>query len=244
MTQYTYQERFKTLQGVFDEHTNRALFELQSRGVFDELQSPWKVGKESNVFLASRKDVNVNAGRSQSSKVIVKIYRVQNCDFKRMFSYIRQDPRYAWLQNKRRQIIFAWVQREYRNLMKASSAGVSVPKVLSFKDNIIVEEMIGDTQPAPVLKDAYPQNTSAFFREVLLQMRKLYGVGIVHGDLSAFNILNFREKPYLIDFSQATMLKSPNAQELLERDVKNICQFFVKLGVKADPGELREKIVT
>ncbi len=233
MTTFTYQERFRTLKGVFDEHTNRALFELHSRNVFEELQSPWEVGKESNVFLASK----------GGGKVIVKIYRVQNCDFKRMFGYIRQDPRYAWLQNKRRQIIFSWAQREYRNLLKASSAGVSVPKVLSFKDNIIVEEMIGDTQPAPALQDAHPEKAPAFFKEVVAEMCKLHKGGIVHGDLSSFNILNWKEKPYLIDFSQATVLKSPNAQELLERDVRNVCRFFRKCGVKAEEKEVMAKIM-
>lgn len=246
MTTFTYQERFKTLKGVFDEHTNRALFELHSRNVFEELQSPWKVGKESNVFLASKTENERESEESKDEKgekkVIVKIYRVQNCDFKRMFGYIRQDPRYSWLQNKRRQIIFSWAQREYRNLMKASAAGVRVPKILAFKDNIIVEEMIGEGQPAPTLKDAYPENAGAFFNEVLLQMKKLHAAGLVHGDLSAFNILNWKEKPYLIDFSQATMLKAPNARELLERDVKNICQFFGKIGVKKETETILQEI--
>ena len=86
MTQFTYQERFKTLQGVFDEFTIRNLFELESKKIFEELVSPLKVGKESNVFIAKK-------GRQ---KLIVKIYRVQNCDFNKMFHYIRQDPRYEY----------------------------------------------------------------------------------------------------------------------------------------------------
>lgn len=234
MATSTYQERFRTMKGVFDEHTNRVLFELQSRNAFDELQSPWMVGKESNVFLAKKGE----------GKVIVKIYRVQNCDFTKMYQYIRQDPRYDYLKGKRRDIIFAWVQREYKNLLLAQRAGVRSPTPIAFMDNILVEEMIGDDEPALQLKDAHPGTPATFFREVVENMKKLYQAGLIHGDLSSFNILNWKEMPYFIDFSQATLVKAPNSQELLERDVKNIVQFFRKCGVKAEAEKILEQITT
>ncbi len=218
------QERFITRKGVFDEFTNRNLFELQSRGKFDKLLSPIFVGKESNVFLAER----------DSKKVIVKIYRIQTCDFNKMYDYIRKDLRYENLRKKKREIIFAWTQREYKNLLKAEKAQINVPKALAWKYNILVEEMIGEEVPAPNLKDAYPQNPQKFFTEIIKQMALLYKNGLIHGDLSAFNILNHNEKPYLIDFSQATLVRTPNSEELLERDLKNILQFFSKLGIKTD----------
>ena len=84
MVTLTYQERFKTIKGVFDEFTNRTLFILQKKGCFDKLVSPIAIGKESNVFLASRND----------SQVIVKIYRIQNANFSKMFSYIKKNPPY------------------------------------------------------------------------------------------------------------------------------------------------------
>ncbi len=232
MTQFTYQERFRTMKSVFDEFTNRTLFELESRNHFEEMVSPLKVGKESNVFLAKK-------GKKQ---VIVKIYRVQACDFKRMFEYIRQDPRFQYLQQHRRAIIIAWVQREYKNLMKAYHAGVRVPKPLAVMNNILVEEMIGDEEPALPVKDTRPEHPGEFFDLVINEMKKLYRKGLIHGDLSSFNILNYNEVPYFIDFSQATMLKAPNSQELLERDVKNVCQFFRKVGVKADEREILKEI--
>src|SRR3989344_3667387 len=117
MTTLTSQERFKTEKGVFDEFTHRNLFELESRGVFDKLLSPYKIGKESNVFIAQRKN----------KKCIVKIYRQQNYDFKRMYKYIRVDPRYEYLMQRRREIIFAWTQREYKNLLRAQKAGIHAP---------------------------------------------------------------------------------------------------------------------
>ena len=232
MTTFQYQERFKTARGVFDEFTNRNLFELESRGVFDTLVSPFEVGKESNVFIAKK-------GKQH---LIVKIYRVQNCDFKRMYDYIRKDVRYEYLKKHRRDIIFAWVQREYKNLFRAQQAHVAVPQPLAWKYNLLVESMIGEEMPAPTLKDALPANPLEFFKLVVEEMKKLYKGGLIHGDLSSFNILNHNEKPYLIDFSQATLVKTPNAEELLERDVNNILKFFAKLGVKADKDETIQKI--
>lgn len=234
MVTLKYQERFKTLKSVFDEFTSRSLFELQSRGVFEEPLSPFKVGKESNIFLASK----------DSRKIIVKIYRVQNCDFKRMFAYIGQDPRYIGLKKKRREIIFAWAQREYKNLLRAEKAGINSPKALAFRNNIVVEEMIGEKEPAPALKDTYPQDTYRFFREIIKQIRKLYQEGLIHGDLSSFNILNFNEQPYFIDFSQATLVRTPNSKELLERDMKNIVEFFGKLGVKTSVKKELRRVIT
>ena len=232
MVTLTYQERFKTFQGVFDEHTERNLFELQSKGIFDELLSPLKIGKESNVFIAVK----------DNRKIIVKIYRVQNCDFKRMYGYIRQDPRYSYLKHHRRQIIFAWTQREFRNLKYAEKAGINAPKPLAFCDNIIIEEMIGDKDPAPPLKDVYPKNPRKCFDEVITSIKKLYQQGLIHGDLSAFNILIDKEKPYFIDFSQATVVKTPNSQELMQRDIKNMVTFFKKLGVERKAEEIIKEV--
>lgn len=233
MTQFTYQERFKTIKGVFDELTNRNLFVLQSKGIFDELVSPLKVGKESNVFVAAKKG---------TKKVIVKIYHLQNSNFNKMYDYIRKDTRYLHLRNKRREIIFAWTQREFRNLKHAEKAGIKAPQALAFKDNILVEEFVGDQEAAPPLKDAYPKDAKKFFKEVVLAMRKLYQEGLIHGDLSSFNILNFNEAPYLIDFSQATTIKTPNSEELLLRDIGNICKFFKKLGVDCEEKEVFREI--
>jgi len=232
MTQYTYQERFKTDKGVFDEFTHRNLFELQSRDFFESLLSPLKVGKESNVFLAKR----------GKTILVVKIYRLQNCDFNKMYDYIRKDPRYEYLKKHRRDIIFAWTQREYRNLTKAHELGIKVPKVITWLHNILLEEFIGDEQAAPQLKDAIPKDPQKFFNQIIKNITTLYKGGLIHGDLSAFNILNYKEKPYFIDFSQSTVTKTPNAEELLQRDLTNIVQFFKKLGIKADADQLLQKI--
>ena len=76
-----------------------------------------------------------------------------------------------------------------------------------------------------------------------MRLRKLYKAGLIHADLSQFNILNYKEKPVFIDMSQATPLEDPNAMKYLERDIKNICNFFKKRGVNAKSEDIRQKIV-
>jgi len=74
-------EDFKTMHNVFDEFTNRNLFKLISQGHFRGLESPISIGKESNVFSALTKD---------DRRVMVKIYRLETCDFNRMYDYIKE----------------------------------------------------------------------------------------------------------------------------------------------------------
>lgn len=224
-------EKFKTMHNVFDEFTNLTIFKLISEGYFEGLESPVSIGKEANIFSAKRKD---------NSRVMVKIYRLETCDFNRMYDYIKEDPRYADIKGKKRKIIFLWVQREYRNLLKAREANVNVPTPLTFKNNVLVLEFIGKGETiSSRLTVEPPKNPKEFFNKVIENIKKLYKIGLVHADLSAFNILNNNEEPVFIDFSQATTLNNSRAEEFLRRDVKNICTYFKKLGLRLD----EEKVI-
>lgn len=227
-------EKFKTYKGVFDEKTLRGLFKLESEGYFEELKSPISIGKESNVFSALRKD---------GSYAILKVYRVNNADFKRMYRYIGTDPRFKGLSNQRRKVISAWAQREYRNLLVAREAGANVPTPFAVKDNILVMEIIGNNEKAaPRLKDAIPKNMKAFCNELIKNLKLFYKAGFIHGDLSEFNILNYNDKPYIIDLSHGVRLDYPNADELLERDIKNLERYFGKFNIKLDVKKLLGEI--
>src|SRR3989338_7222999 len=113
-------------------------------------------------------------------------------------------------------------------------ANVNVPLPIVNMHNITVMQMIGNNGPAPKLKDRIPEQPEEFLKSIINNMKKLHKGGLVHGDLSEFNILNNNEKPYFIDFSQSTTIKSNNADDLLERDCKNIARFFKKLKIEAD----------
>jgi len=226
-------EKFKTYGNVFDEFTLRTLEKLRTENHFDELESTIAVGKEANLFSA----------KQGNGRVMVKIYRINACDFNKMYDYIKEDPRYQNLKGKKRQIIFSWVQREFRNLMKAREAGVTVPLPITFKNNVLVLELIGDKDSlAPQLKNKKPKHAEEFLNKIIENMKKMYKAGLVHADLSPFNILNLNEKPVFIDFSQATTSKNQRAEEFLQRDSKIIAQFFKKLGLKVSGEEIIKEI--
>ena len=216
-------EKFKIYKNVFDEFTLKTIFKLKEH--FDELIIPIRIGKESNIFLAETKD---------KEHIIVKIYRLASCNFNKMYSYIKSDPRFMSIKNRRRSVIFRWVQREYRNLLIARER-INVPKPITFLNNVLVMESIGGDSPASQLKDQWPANPEEFAKKTILFIRELAALGLVHGDLSEFNILNYNQKPYFIDFSQGTSMDDPNATEYLKRDLENISRFFKKLKVNINP---------
>ncbi|MFT4326086.1 MAG: serine protein kinase RIO [Candidatus Woesearchaeota archaeon] len=224
-------EAWKTYANVFDAFTMRNLTWLEAQGTFDRLTQAIEVGKEANVFVAE----------SESGKVIVKIYRLENCNFNKMFEYLKGDPRFPSLKPRRREIVFAWTLREYRNILVARNAHVNVPTPIIQHKNILVEEFIGEDSAAPKLKDVgFDDKTIATcFKDTMKELRKLWHkAGIVHGDLSGFNILYHNNKPVIIDFSQATSIKDSRAREYLERDAKNLATFFTKRGFDCTADEI------
>ena len=127
--------------------------------------------------------------------------------------------------------------------MLAREAGIVVPLPITFQNNVLLLEFIGrGDEIAPKLKDKIPKDKKKFFEDIMDNLKKLYQAGIVHADISGFNILNFEENPVFIDMSQATTLKHPDAERYLKRDVKNLCAFFKKYKVDVDEEETLKKI--
>lgn len=227
-------EKWKVYGNVFDNYTFRLLFKLTSENHIESLKSPVSIGKEANVFTAKTLD---------NKDLIVKIYRLESCNFNKMYDYIKSDARFENLKRQRRKVIFAWVMREYQNLMKARDAGVNVPRPITVKHHILVLEMIGDKTPAPKLKDINRDDKGEVAEKILLNMKKMYTAGLVHGDLSEYNILIHNATPYFIDFSQGTTKRDPNYDEYWERDIKNVSKFMTnKLHLKISEDDIKRKI--
>jgi RIO kinase 1 len=225
-------EEWKVHGNVFSEFTNRALFKLMSEGHMEGLKSPVKIGKEANIFTAETKDHTL---------IIAKIYRLESCNFNKMYSYLAADNRFKNLKKGKRNVVFAWAGREYRNLLLAREV-IKVPTPIAIKDNILLMEFIGHKEPAPALNKSEVKNPKKFFDQVIETMRKLYQIGLVHGDLSEYNILNHDQSPVFIDFSQAVTLDSPNSKEWLERDIENICRYFSR-AIAVDVDMVKKKIM-
>ncbi len=234
-------ERWKVYGNVFDAFTISDLIKLSKQRHYDELISPVSIGKEANIFSAKKKEEGVDTYR------IVKIYRLEACNFNKMYDYIKHDPRYFNIKKQNRQIIFLWVQREYRNIMKAWEAGVKVPKPIALKHHVIVMQMIGNErtgEAAQRLKQQSAKNPEDFFEKLIKNVALLYQKAkLVHGDLSEYNILNWKETPVIIDMSQSTPIDAVNAEELLERDIRNMVKYFGKYWMHITADELRKRIV-
>ncbi len=216
----------KISEGVFDRSTLMSLYKASRAGYFDELQGIISTGKESNVYYGFRGDM----------EVAVKIYAVEASDFKNMEKYIVGDHRFGGWRN-RRQLIYMWAQKEFRNLGRLYPK-VRCPRPVGVVNNILVMGFMGEGGvAAPRLKDLPPEDPLDCFRKVTRDMRRMYGAGIVHADLSEYNILNWGD-PYIIDLSTGVVLDHPLADEFLGRDVKNICKYFSGLGVKREEGDV------
>ena len=222
-------EKFKTYGDVFDNFTVRLLFKLSSQGHFvEDSLSPLFIGKESNVFTAMTEE---------KTKVVIKIYRLETCDFNRMYEYIRLDPRFEGMARRRRMVVFTWAKREYRNLLKLRES-IRVPTPIACDQNILIMEMIGTDSPAPKLKDVALEDPQLMFDKVIASLKKMYFAGYVHGDLSEFNILVWDGEPVFIDFSQTMPSDANQADEFFARDVRNLCRFFKKHRIQTDPEQL------
>ncbi|WP_198324664.1 serine protein kinase RIO [Methanopyrus sp. KOL6] len=220
-------EDLKVEEEVFDQYTLMTLYELSRRGYIDGLMGFVKTGKEANVVRGIRGD----------ELVAVKIYRVATSDFRRMWRYIRGDPRFENIGRKRHRIVYAWAEKEFKNLTRAYGAGVRCPEPIAHLNNVLIMKFIGDDEgnPYPLMKDNPPEEEYAedVFSNILDDYRRMYRKAeIVHGDLSEYNILYRGEGDYvIIDFSQGVVLDHPIAEELLIRDLRNLIRFFERLRV-------------
>jgi len=125
-----------------------------------------------------------------------------------------------------------WVKREYYLLKKLFQKGANLPKVFDYNSNSIIMEYLGTVNlAAPLIKDIdfSPKLAKMTFEEIIKSIKIFLKNGIVHADLSEFNILWWQNKPFIIDFPQAVDIRNnQNYEILLKRDIENIVSFFSK----------------
>ncbi len=215
-------EMRKVVERVFDSSTLLTLYRMVNRGSIDRFGGAVSTGKEAHVFRALNRE---------GEYVAVKIYRVATSDFKNMYRYLVADPRFRGIHRDRRQVVYAWASREYKNLQRAGEAGVSSPRALDYEKNVLVMEFLGkEGLPYPRMKDVPPKDPERTFRKLLREVELLYREArLVHADLSEYNVL-LSPDPLLIDFSLGTDVSSPMAEEFLRRDLSNLSRFFRKQG--------------
>lgn len=219
----------KLLDEFFDHATLITISRLISRGAFAALDFPISTGKEGGVFRATTAD----------GFRAVKVYRVGNTVFRRLPPYVLEDlKREASLSNFAR-LVTAWTRREHTILGRLADAEVRAPHPFGHARNVLVMEFIGtDGLPAPRLQSAVVGDPTAFCADLVGQIRRMVArAGLVHGDLSPYNVLLQEERPVLIDVAQSIPVAHPAARGLLERDCTNFAKYLMRLGVETSPEE-------
>ena len=205
-------------------------------------------GKEATVYLCQ--------GRHGGELLAAKIYRA------RRFRAFANESQYLDLEAVRdkrlRKAIkqrskkgkrvshHMWVDKEWRALNTLYEYGASVPKPWAHCSAGILMEYIGDREgAAPMLVHTRlsRNETARAFEAIIEDVRTLLDCELIHGDLSAYNILYHRDRPRLIDLPQASEIKSlADPWPMFYRDIANICQHFDRQGLERDPLRLAQDL--
>jgi RIO kinase 1 len=218
-------EEYEVLEEVFDRSTLMVIYDFLNKGTIDEIHGVVKAGKEARVYWGKDK---------QGNELAIKIYLVLSSEFRKgILKYIEGDPRFTGVRRDSRSLMFAWAQREFKNLEQATAAKVRVPKPVAVRNNVLLMEFIGkEGVSAPSLKEQSPKNPSRAYGIILDYLNRLYiKAELVHGDLSEYNIMVWRARPVLFDMAQAVPTSHPMAEFLLRRDLTNLNKFFSRLNV-------------
>ncbi len=224
-------EEYEVLEEVFDRSTLMTIYHLMNKGIIDEIHGSVKAGKESKLYWGKDKEGNTLA---------IKIFLTVSAEFKKgMLVYIQGDPRFTRVRRDTRSLIYLWAQKEFKNLHIAFEAGVSVPRPIAVRRNVLIMEFIGENGiSAPLLREIQIKNPSRIYRQILANVKRLYRkAGLVHADLSEYNVMIWKRKPVLFDVSQTVSREHPMASEFLRRDLENISRYFKRLGVAVSPIE-------
>ncbi len=135
----------------------------------------------------------------------------------------------------------AWRSAEFDVISRLRAAGVLVPEPFYFMDGVLVMELVKDADgdPAPRLGDVdlEPKAASDIFDTLVREVVKMLCAGVIHGDLSDFNVLLGRDGPVVIDFPQSMdAAHNQNARKVLLRDVANLDQFLAEFVPNRKPG--------
>ncbi|QSR27299.1 serine/threonine protein kinase [Nocardioides aromaticivorans] len=227
---------------------------VTSQGAIDTELGILKTGKEADVFLLDRTDPHDPA---QSVVMAAKRYRApDHRTFHRSASYTegRSMKRSRDERAIKRKSTFGrevaageWAVSEWNALKRCWELGLPVPYPVQVDGTEILMEWISvDGETAPRLAQTRPEPAllASYLDQLRDAMATLVQAGLVHGDLSPYNILAAGERLVIIDLPQLVDLVG-NAQgfDFLLRDCTNVCSWFTRRGLEVDPQELFGELV-
>ncbi|MDF1556689.1 MAG: serine/threonine protein kinase [ANME-2 cluster archaeon] len=210
----------------FEGYDLLALNALVKRGSLAAIGDELGVGKESVVYEGLREMV----GGLGQQPVIIKFHREGRTSFKqvkRTREHLEGVQHFSWIYAAR-----LAAKREFDVLQRLYPL-VSVPEPVDHNRNVVVMAIAegGELSKTKVVEPEW------YLDRILEQVKLAYGMGVVHGDLSEYNIFVSDEKVTLIDWPQYLEVEHERAWELLERDVGNVLAFFKrKYGLERDLG--------
>ncbi|GCE14674.1 RIO1 family regulatory kinase/ATPase domain-containing protein [Tengunoibacter tsumagoiensis] len=244
------QEALAALAGQHGDPIQALLDPFLAGGLITEVLDEVKSGKEATVYCC-------RAHPSQNVPYLAaKVYRSRNNrGFKNDSVY--QEGRVIGphrirraVQNKStfgREVQFSlWIGYEYETLTLLHAQGADIPRPISRTDNAILMEYFGNLEaPAPSLHhtELDPQEAYAVFARLMDNVQLFLKHNIIHGDLSAYNILYWQGRATIIDFPQAVDPRfNPHAFNLLARDIDNLCKYIGRYGIQRDSRQLTERL--
>jgi RIO kinase 1 len=204
---------------------------LLEDGLIDEVISQLMSGKEAQVFVV-RCGTQVRCAKvyKESSKRSFKqaVQYQEGRKVKNSRSARAMGKRSRYGQQEAEQ---AWLNAEVDALRRLAAAGVRVPATYGFVDGVLLMDMISDADgfPAPRLNDVTMSAEQArdFHGRLIADVVKMLCAGLIHGDLSEFNVLVSASGPVIIDLPQAVNASGNNsAAAMLLRDVENMANYF------------------
>jgi len=216
-------EDYEVIEEVFDRSTLMTIYDFMNKGVIDEIYGVVNAGKEARIYWG--KD-------PQGNELAIKIYLTSSAEFKKgMLPYIEGDPRFRHVRRDTRSLIYAWAQKEFKNLQRAKEVGINVPEPLAIQKNVLIMKFVGKNgERAPLLKEIELEDPQKVFRGLLSNLERLYQKAeLVHADLSEYNIMIWRGRPVLFDVAQSVLTSHPMADQFLRRDLQNIYRYFKRL---------------
>jgi RIO kinase 1 len=227
---------------------------VTASGAFDTELGVVKTGKEADLFLIERA---VPDDPGQWSLLAAKRYRgAETSDFHRSSRYTEgrgmrntRDSRAVRKGSAYGRSVAAghWAYAEFEALCTLYTLGLPVPYPVQVNDTEILMEFIGDERvAAPRLAQA--RTTKTELRDYLDQtveiLRGIAEAGYAHGDLSPYNLLVHDGRVVVIDLPQLVEIASnPTGLDFLHRDCINVCTWFTRQGVTADPEEMFADLV-